>query len=125
MQIASFYVNVPSNRVLPQKYTIHCIKTGYAYSYNLTLKLDDVQLINNTGCTSSSPCDNSYLLHSSNHTYDHTVNITWDGATVSSGSISHLITGDQMYQCRVADHPDGNVNRIRNVTIKGNVYKCE
>ena len=112
MQIASFYVNVPSNRVLPQKYTIHCIKTGYAYGYNFTLKLDDVQLINNTGCTSLSPCDNSYLLHSSNHTYDHTLNVTWDGLTVSNG------TGDQMYQCvlEVANH----VTRTRNITIQGN-----
>uniref|UniRef100_A0A1X7VVA4 Fibronectin type-III domain-containing protein n=1 Tax=Amphimedon queenslandica TaxID=400682 RepID=A0A1X7VVA4_AMPQE len=118
VQIASFYVDIPSSIVLPQEYTIHCIKTGYAYGYDFKLKLDDIQLINNAGCTSSSPCNNSYLLHKNNHTYDHTVNVTWDGMTVSSGSISQSITGDQMYQCRVADHPDANAIRIRNVTIK-------
>uniref|UniRef100_A0A1X7V5J1 Fibronectin type-III domain-containing protein n=1 Tax=Amphimedon queenslandica TaxID=400682 RepID=A0A1X7V5J1_AMPQE len=114
VQIASIYVNLPLNMtMLSQNYTIHCIKTGYAYGYNFNLQLGDIQL---TECTS--PCDNSYLLHNSNHTYDHAVTITWDGMTVSSGSISQSTTGDQTYQCRVADHPDANAIRIRNVTIK-------
>ena len=41
------------------------------------------------------------LLHSSNTTYDNTVNITWDTQTISSGSFSQSVNGDQLYRCNV------------------------
>ena len=50
----------------------------------------------------------------------YTVSITWDGMTVSNGSISQSTTGDQMYQCVVVQltiHP----TRIRTLIIKGNI----
>uniref|UniRef100_A0A1X7VQF1 Fibronectin type-III domain-containing protein n=1 Tax=Amphimedon queenslandica TaxID=400682 RepID=A0A1X7VQF1_AMPQE len=47
------------------------------------------------------------VLVSSTNTIRYTVDITWDGMTVSSGSISQSNTGNQMYQCvvQVTDQP--------------------
>ena len=63
------------------------------------------------------------VLDGDTNTVRYTVTITWDGMIVSNGSISHSITGNQVYQCRIVDHPHHNENRIRNITIKGNVNK--
>ena len=63
------------------------------------------------------PCLGTELVDSSN-TIRYTVDITWDGMTVSSGSNSQSTTGDQMYQC-VLDNPSGGDDRTRNLTIKG------
>uniref|UniRef100_A0A1X7SFG0 Fibronectin type-III domain-containing protein n=1 Tax=Amphimedon queenslandica TaxID=400682 RepID=A0A1X7SFG0_AMPQE len=78
--------------------------------------------IDSTALASYTSCDDRYstcpgtVLVSSTNTVRYTVNITWDGMTVSSGSISQSTTGDQMYQCVVAvtDQP----TRTRNVTLK-------
>ena len=107
--------------VYPQEYKLNCTKIGH-YVYDISVNIGNTALANYTSCSDrNSNCPGTVLVSSSN-TVRYTVNITWDGMSVSSGSISHLITGDQMYQCRVAD-PNANAIRIRNVTIKGNVYK--
>ena len=64
------------------------------------------------------------VLVSSTNTLRYTVDITWDGMNVSSGSISLTTNGDQTYQCNVVDRPDGNENRVRTLTVKGNVNEC-
>ena len=64
------------------------------------------------------------VLDGDTSTVRYTVNITWNGMNVSNGSISQSTTGDQIYQCRVADHPGSNEIRIRTLTIKGNVNEC-
>ena len=108
--------------VYPQEYKLNCTKIGY-YIYGISVNIDSTALASYTNCDDrNSNCPGTVLVSSSN-TVRYTVNITWDGMTISSGSISQSTTGDQMYQCRVADHPDANAIRIRNVAIKGNVYK--
>ena len=103
--------------VYPQEYKLDCIKIGFQYSYDIRIGFDNTALASYTGCIDdSNPCPGT-VLDSSVYKIRYTVNITWDGMTVSNGSISQSTTGDQMYQCVVAvtDQP----TRIRNITIKG------
>ena len=106
--------------VYPQEYKINCIKIGQI-SYSISMSIGNTALANYIACYDYIiPCPGTVLVSSTN-TIRYTVNIKWDGMTVSSGSISQSTTGDQMYQCRVVDYPAGITNRIRNITIKGNV----
>uniref|UniRef100_A0A1X7SF06 Fibronectin type-III domain-containing protein n=1 Tax=Amphimedon queenslandica TaxID=400682 RepID=A0A1X7SF06_AMPQE len=84
------------------------------------MSIGSTTLATYTRCYDSSRNCNGTLLVSSTNTVRYTVSVTWDWdrRTISSGSISQTTTGDQMYQCRVADHPSSNEIRIRNVTIK-------
>ena len=106
--------------VYPQEYKLNCTKIGF-YQYDISMSIGSTALASHTSCEDRYNTDNCFgtELVRSSHTVRYTVNITWDGMTVSSGSISHSTTGDQMYQCRVADDPDRNEIRIRIVTIKG------
>ena len=72
----------------------------------------------------SEQCGNGHcirqLLHSSNKTYDNTVNITWDTDKISSGSFegsksANNINGDQIYTCRIKNI----TNRIHTLKVKG------
>ena len=65
------------------------------------------------------------LLVSSAYIIKYTVNIIWDGMTISSGSISQSITGDQMYQCVLYNPSEGD-DRTPTLAINGNVneYMC-
>ena len=67
-------------------------------------------LYSNSPCTGTVIDRNMYIIK-------YTVNITWDGITVSSRSISQSTTGDQLYQCvvEVTDQP----TRTHNTYIKG------
>ena len=105
--------------VYPQEYKLNCIKIGHN-EYDISMRIGSTALASYTGCYDPTNTCSGTVLVSSTNTIRYTVNITWDGMTVSSG-ISQSTTGDQMYQCRVADHPGGNANRIRTLTIKGNV----
>lgn len=119
VQIPSLTVDLPTDMtVFPQEFTLHCIKTGYADDYSFYMSVDSRPLNSATGCNARSPCIGSHLLHSSNHTYDHTVIVMWDAVTVSSGQVSQSITGDQHYQCRL--EVGGQPNRIHDLTVKGN-----
>uniref|UniRef100_A0A1X7UGR7 Fibronectin type III domain-containing protein n=1 Tax=Amphimedon queenslandica TaxID=400682 RepID=A0A1X7UGR7_AMPQE len=103
--------------VYPQEYKLNCIKIGHT-NYGISMSIGTIALANHTGCYDViNNCPGTQLVSSTN-TIKYTVTITWDGMTVSSGSISQSTTGNQMYQCRVADHPGSNHIRIRNVTIK-------
>uniref|UniRef100_A0A1X7SXP1 Fibronectin type-III domain-containing protein n=1 Tax=Amphimedon queenslandica TaxID=400682 RepID=A0A1X7SXP1_AMPQE len=119
-EIESFTIaDLPSDMtVYPQEYKLNCIKIGF-YQYGISMSIGSTALANYTNCEDRyiDNCNGTVLV-SSTYTVRYTVNITWDGMTVSSGSISQSTTGDQMYQCRVADRPDSNAIRIRNVTIK-------
>ena len=109
--------------VYPQEYELNCIKIGF-FRYVISMSISGTTLTNYPGLFCNdvvNTCPGTVLVDSSN-TVRYTVNIIWDGMNVSSGSISQSTTRDQMYQCRVADHPDGNAISIRNVAIKGNVY---
>ena len=109
--------------VYPQEYKLNCTKIGH-YRYDISMSIGSTALASHTWCNDkNSNCSGTELV-SSTYTLRYTVNITWDGMTVSNGSMSQSTTGDQMYQCRIADRPDHNENRIRNVTIKGNVNEC-
>ena len=98
--------------VVPQQYTLHCVSTGDG-TYSITLYGNDQQIY-------SGGCGNGVCvkeqLHSSNNTYDNTVNITWDTQTISSGSFSQSINGDQMYRCNMNRF---GINRDRYLTVKG------
>ena len=105
--------------VYPQEYKLNCTKIGFD-QYKISMSIVNTALASYTNCNDNSntnPCSGTVLV-SSTRTIRYTVNITWDGMTVSSGSISQSTTGDQMYQCvvQVADQP----TRTRNITIKGN-----
>ena len=99
--------------VVPQQYTLHCVSTGDG-GYSITLYGNDQQIY-------SRDCEIEVcvreLLHSSNNTYDNTVNITWDTQTISSGqSFSQSINGDQMYRCNSIR---GDANRNYYLIVKG------
>uniref|UniRef100_A0A1X7SYM0 Protein-tyrosine-phosphatase n=1 Tax=Amphimedon queenslandica TaxID=400682 RepID=A0A1X7SYM0_AMPQE len=118
-EIESFTVaGLPSDMtVYPQEYKLNCTKIGH-HSYGISMSIGNTALASHTGCYDpSNPCPGT-KLDSGINTIRYTVDITWDGMTVSSGSINQSTTGDQMYQCRVADRPDANAIRTRNVTIK-------
>ena len=106
--------------VYPQEYKLNCTKIGFR-QYGISMSIGSIALTNyNPG----SYCNDVGNTCSGNvldgiDTVRYTINITWDGMTVSSGSVSQSTTGDHMYQCRVADHPNSNEIRIHNVTIKG------
>ena len=105
--------------VYPQEYKLNCVKIGF-YLYGISMSIGSTALASYTNCddrNSNSPCPGTVLV-SSTYTIRYTVDITWDGMTVSSGSTSQSTTGDQMYQCvvQVPDQP----TRTRVVTVKGN-----
>ena len=88
----------------------------------MSMSIGNTTLANYTGChdqNSNSPCPGTVIVSNTN-TIRYTVNITWDGMTVSSGSNNQSITGDQMYQC-IVNNPSDDDDRIRTVTIKS---KC-
>ena len=111
--------------VYPQEYKLNCTKIGYSqYGISMSIGNTGTSLASYTNCndhSSNSPCPGTELVSSTN-TIKYTVDITWDGMNVSSGSICQSTTGDQMYQCvvQVTDQP----TRMRNVTIKGTNYIC-
>ena len=102
--------------VVPQQYTLHCVSTGDGV-YSIIL-YGNYQQIYSGGC-GNGICVRDQL-HSSNNTYDNTVNITWDTQTISSGqSFSKSVNGDQMYKCNVVRYDS---NRNRYLTVKGIKY---
>ena len=110
--------------VYPQEYKLNCTKIGHN-TYGISMSIGSTALINHTSCYDpASNCPGTVLVSSSN-TVRYTVNMTWDGMTVSSGSISQSTTstGDQMYQC-VLDNQDG-ADRTRILKIRGIAYEYE
>ena len=110
--------------VYPQEYKLNCTKIGH-YEYGISMSIGSTALTSYTNCNDNSntnPCTAGTVLVSSSNTIRYTVNITWDGMTVSSGSISQSTTGDQMYQC-LLDNLSGGDDRTRTLTIKGSVYE--
>ena len=83
------------------------------------MSIGGTALASYTNCNDNTNTCSGNVLDGDTNTIRYTVNITWDGMNVSSGSISQSTTGDQMYQCRVVDHPGSNEIRIRTLTIKG------
>lgn len=117
MQIVSFNFDVSTHMtVFPQEYALHCITTGYR-AYNFSLNIDGTVVNSGTGCTPESPCAGSQMLYSSNNTYDHIINIIWDGETISSGLFNQLSTGNQNYQCML--EVTNQTLKTNNMTIKG------
>ena len=108
--------------VYPQEYKLNCTKIGHP-GYGISMSIGSTALASYTNCNDDSntnPCPGTELVDSTNK-IRYTVDITWDGMDVSSGSISQSPTGDQIYQC-VLDNPSGGDDRTRTLTIKGNVY---
>ena len=100
--------------VYPQEYTLHCVKSGHI-PYNFEMRLGGSTVTSATHCPSS--CSGS-LLQGFSNTYDHTVTISWDGQTITSGSsFSQSNTGDQTFQCNM--WANNQPRRLRDVTIKG------
>ena len=116
--------DLPSDMtVYPQEYKLNCVKIGHI-SYDIRMSIGNIALASYYECYDPiCNCPGTELVSSTN-TIRYTIDITWDGMIVSSGSISQSTTGDQIYQCSVVAHPHGNANRIRNVTIKGNINEC-
>ena len=107
--------------VYPQEYKLNCVKIGHN-TYSISMSIGSTALASYTNCHDPSGNCPGTVLVSSTNTIRYTVTITWDGMTVSSGSISQSTTGDQMYQC-VLDNQSGGADRTRTLTIKGNVYQ--
>ena len=107
--------------VYPQEYKLNCTKIGH-FGYDISMRIGSTALSTYTNCDDRNSNCPGIVLVSSTNTIRYTVTITWDGMTVSSGSISQSTTGDQMYQC-VLDNPSGGDDRTRTLSIKGNVYK--
>ena len=105
--------------VYPQEYKLNCTKIGHN-KYDIRMSIGSTALASYTNCDDNhnNPCPGTELVDSTN-IIRYTVNITWDGMIVSSGSISQSTTGDQMYQC-VLDNLSG-ADRTRTLTIKGSV----
>ena len=100
--------------VVPQQYTLHCVTIGSG-SYTVRLYYgNSSQQIYSGGCGNGNCI--KQLLHSSNFTYDNTVNITWDTEIISSGSFSQSVNDDQMYRCNVRRR---YTSRNRYSTVKG------
>ena len=95
--------------IYPQEYKLNCVKIGHP-QYDISISIGSTTLTSYTTCDNGDNCRG---------TVTYTVDITWDGMTVSNGSISQSTTGDQMYQCvvQVPDQP----TRTRSVTIKGKI----
>ena len=105
--------------VYPQEYKLNCIKIGYP-EYYINMSIGDTALASYTNCrdnSNSNPCSGIVLV-SSSFMIQYTVSISWDGMSVSNGSISQSTTGDQIYLC-VLDNPSGDDDRTRTLTIKG------
>ena len=104
--------------VYPQEYTLHCVKIGY-YNYNFEMRLGGSTVTSASGCTDTlSSCSGRVLLQDFSYTYDHTVTISWDRQTITSGSsFSQSNTGDQTFQCNM--WVNGQPRRLRDVTMKG------
>ena len=101
--------------VVPQQYTLHCVTIGGDGSYTITLYGNNQQIY--SGVCGNGNCIKQ-LLHSSNTTYDNTVTITWDTETISSGSFSQSVNGDQTYRCYVYFY----IDRDDYLTVKGIYY---
>ena len=104
--------------VYPQEYKLNCTKIGH-HSYGISMSIGNTVLASYTACHDPSGNCPGIVLVSSTNTIRYTIDITWDGMTVSSGSNSQLNTGDQMYQC-ILDNQSG-ADRMRTLIIKGNV----
>ena len=98
--------------VVPQQYTLDCVTIGDG-SYTITLYGNDQQIYSG-GCGNEN-CIRQ-LLHSSNTTYDNTVNIIWNTKTISSGSFSQSVNDDRIHKCNVIQK--GTI-RNRYLTVKG------
>uniref|UniRef100_A0A1X7SYS1 Uncharacterized protein n=1 Tax=Amphimedon queenslandica TaxID=400682 RepID=A0A1X7SYS1_AMPQE len=102
-EIESFSVaDLPSDMtVYPQEYKLNCTKIGFN-RYDISMSIGNTALASYTNCddnnNNNNPCPGIELVSSTN-TLRYTVDITWDGTTVSSGSVSQSTTGDHMYQC--------------------------
>ena len=103
--------------VVPQQFRLHCVSIGNDL-YTIRLYINNKRIY-------SEQCGNGHcirqLLHSSNKTYDNTVNITWDTDKISSGSFGpgrksvNNINGDQIYKCKIQN----NTDRIHTLKVKG------
>ena len=104
--------------VYPQEYTLHCVKTGHP-DYNFEMRLGGSTVTSASGCTDTlSSCSGRVLLQDYSNTYDHTVTISWDGQTITSGSsFSQSNTGDQTFQCNM--WVNNQPRRLRDVIMQG------
>ena len=104
--------------VYPQEYTLHCVKIGLN-PYNFEMRLGGSTVTSASGCTDAlSSCSGRVELQDYSNTYDHTVTISWDGQTITSGSsFNQSNTGDQTFQCNM--WVNGQPHRLRNEKIKG------
>uniref|UniRef100_A0A1X7UT95 Uncharacterized protein n=1 Tax=Amphimedon queenslandica TaxID=400682 RepID=A0A1X7UT95_AMPQE len=118
-QIESFTVaDLPSDMtVYPQEFKLNCVKIGFI-RYDVMMIIGNTLLANYTNCHDPDNACPGTVIFSSTNTIRYTITVTWDGMIVSNGLINQLVTGDQMYQCRIADHPDANADRTRNITVK-------
>ena len=106
--------------VYPQEYKLNCTKIGHT-NYGISMSIGNTALATYTNCDDRNSNCPGTVLDGNTNTIRYTVNITWDGMTVSSGSISQSTTGDQMYQC-VLDNPSAGDDRTRTLTLKGMMF---
>uniref|UniRef100_A0A1X7TAG7 Protein-tyrosine-phosphatase n=1 Tax=Amphimedon queenslandica TaxID=400682 RepID=A0A1X7TAG7_AMPQE len=119
-EIESFTVaDLPSDMtVYPQEYKLNCTKIGFERYDGISMSIGSTALASYTNCDDrTNTCSGTVLVSGNPNTLRYTVDITWDGMNVSSGSISQSTTGDQMYQC-VLDNFSGGIDRTRTLTIK-------
>ena len=112
-------VGLPSDMtVFPQEYKLNCSKMGH-FAYNgLTMKIASTLLLGYIDCNDNNQeCGD--VLDSTFHRVRFSVNVTWDGMTVSSSLNSRSTTGDQTYECSLTAQVSA-YDTTRTLTIKGN-----
>ena len=113
--------------VYPQEFKLDCIKIGFPGPYDIRMNLSNTVLLSYTRCRYGFNDDcPGIAIEDDYHPYSkrYTVNITWDGMAIGSGSISQSSNGDQVYACEVAVTEGSSsrfdlVNRAHTLTIKG------
>ena len=111
--------------VYPQEYKLNCTKIGFYLYDGIRISIGGAALASYTSCDDRYiACPGTVLVSSNPNTIRYTVDVSWDGTNVSSGSISQSTTGDQMYQCVLDNISVGN-NRRHTLTIKGKNTNCQ
>ena len=104
--------------VFPQQYKLNCSKMGHFAYDGLTMKIASTLLDENNNCNDNNQnCGD--VLDSTFYRTRFSVNVTWDGMTVSSSLNSRSTTGDQTYECFLNAQAN-QYDKTRTLTIKGN-----
>ena len=126
-------VELPSDHILPQTYTMHVIKAGnknYSLSFAWYYEPDNTSSTEITAGFCSwqlgykCSIGNGTVLHQSNETIDYTLTVTWYGESTNGPVLSQSENGDHRYRffLRFSTlQPNDTAERNRYITVTGNL----